>query len=106
MAITKANKAVLIKQILQKCSKISKKPRHENEDQLLPSDVPKGHFAVYVGDNRKRYIVPISFLRSPEFQMLLQSAEEEFGFDHCMGLTVPCQEQVFESILSILSSRY
>ncbi|KAF5739349.1 EG isoform 3 [Tripterygium wilfordii] len=27
----------------------------------------------------------------PEFQSLLQQAEEEFGFDHDMGLTIPCE---------------
>ncbi|KAG6774705.1 hypothetical protein POTOM_022071 [Populus tomentosa] len=51
------------------------------------------------GENRSRYIVPISILSSPEFQTLLQQAEEEFGFDHDMGLTIPCEEVVFQSIL-------
>ncbi|KZV33136.1 hypothetical protein F511_18152 [Dorcoceras hygrometricum] len=97
MVIRKPNKAV-VKQILQRWSK--------NDKRLPPSDVPKGHFAVYVGDNRKRYVVPISYLSNPEFQMLLQSAEEEFGFDQQMGLTVPCQEKVFQSLLSALSCRH
>ncbi|XP_073135318.1 auxin-responsive protein SAUR50-like [Henckelia pumila] len=97
MAIIRKPNKTAIKQILQKCTKISKKPGYETEE-WRPQDVPKGHFAVYVGDNRSRYIVPIALLNRPEFQMLLQSAEEEFGFDHHMGLTIPCQEQVFESL--------
>ncbi|XP_031391052.1 auxin-induced protein X15-like [Punica granatum] len=64
------------------------------------SDVPKGYFAVYVGeDHKKRFVVPISYLKNPSFQELLSQAEEEFGFDHPMGgLTIPCREEVFISL--------
>jgi len=89
----------VLKQILRRCSSLGKKNEY---DQGLPLDVPKGHFAVYVGENRSRYIVPISFLTHPQFQSLLRQAEEEFGFDHDMGLTIPCQEVVFRSLTSIM----
>ncbi|KAG6777926.1 hypothetical protein POTOM_017768 [Populus tomentosa] len=61
------------------------------------SNVPKGHLAVYVGETqKKRFTVPISYLKHPSFQNLLSQAEEEFGFDHSMGgLTIPCSEEVF-----------
>ncbi|XP_019051628.1 PREDICTED: auxin-responsive protein SAUR23-like [Nelumbo nucifera] len=61
------------------------------------TDVPKGHLAVYVGETqKKRFVVPISYLNHPSFQSLLSRAEEEFGFDHPMGaLTIPCQEDAF-----------
>ncbi|KAK8568050.1 hypothetical protein V6N13_105991 [Hibiscus sabdariffa] len=54
--------------------------------------VSKGHFAVYVGgEEKKRFVVPISFLKHPSFQNLLSEAEEEFGFNHSMGaLTISC----------------
>ncbi|CAN4112503.1 unnamed protein product [Withania somnifera] len=67
-------------------------------------DVPKGHFAVYVGENqKKRFVIPISFLNQPLFQDLLGQAEEEFGFDHPMGgLTIPCREDVFIHLTSQL----
>ncbi|KAK3029039.1 hypothetical protein RJ639_040091 [Escallonia herrerae] len=87
----------VLKQILKRCSSLGK----HGEDGL-PVDVPKGHFAVYVGENRTRYIVPISFLTHPEFQCLLNRAEEEFGFDHDMGITIPCEEVVFRSLTSML----
>ncbi|XP_022747952.1 auxin-induced protein X15-like [Durio zibethinus] len=59
--------------------------------------VPKGHFAVYVGETeKKRFVVPISFLKHPSFQNLLSQAEEEFGFNHPMGaVTIPCGEEAF-----------
>ncbi|KAK1571371.1 hypothetical protein Q3G72_015733 [Acer saccharum] len=49
-------------------------------------NVPKGHVAVYVGESqKKRFVVPISFLNKPSFQELLRKAEEEFGFHHPTG---------------------
>ncbi|KAK4477181.1 hypothetical protein RD792_016394 [Penstemon davidsonii] len=69
------------------------------------NDVPKGHFAVYVGEGEKRrFVIPVSFLNEPSFQDLLCQAEEEFGFDHPMGgLTIPCSEEVFIDLTSRLS---
>ncbi|OIT35307.1 auxin-induced protein 15a [Nicotiana attenuata] len=65
-------------------------------------DVPKGYFAVYVGEKqKKRFVIPISFLSQPTFQDLLSQAEEEFGFDHPMGgVTIPCSEDIFIGITS------
>lgn len=66
--------------------------------------VPKGYFAVYVGEEeKKRFVVPISFLNEPQFQELLSMAEQEYGFDHPMsGLTLPCREDVFINLTSHL----
>ncbi|KAF3794895.1 Auxin-induced protein X15 [Nymphaea thermarum] len=60
--------------------------------------VPKGHFAVYVGDSRKRFVIPTSYLNNPTFQALLRRAEEEFGFEHRSGLTIPCNEDAFQKL--------
>ncbi|CAI0455520.1 unnamed protein product [Linum tenue] len=69
------------------------------------TNVPKGFLAVYVGENqKKRFIVPAAYLSQPSFQDLLSMAEEEFGFDHPMGgLTIPCSEERFSHVVSILS---
>ncbi|KAK3195354.1 hypothetical protein Dsin_026664 [Dipteronia sinensis] len=66
------------------------------------SDVPKGFFAVYVGETQmKRFVVPISYLNQPSFQDLLSKTEEEFRFNHPMGgLTIPCREDVFIHVIS------
>ncbi|KAI4299918.1 hypothetical protein L6164_033338 [Bauhinia variegata] len=67
-------------------------------------DVPKGHFAVYVGENHKRFVIPISYLNHSSFRDLLDWAEEEFGFNHPMGgLTIPCTEDYFSSLTSSLN---
>ena len=69
-------------------------------------DVPKGYFAVYVGETTmKRFVIPVSCLNQPSFQDLLSQAEEEFGFDHPMGaLTIPCREDVFINLVSHLNA--
>ncbi|KAF8012559.1 hypothetical protein BT93_G1271 [Corymbia citriodora subsp. variegata] len=105
MALRKQNKlpqAAVIKQILKRCSSLGKKLQGYDLEDGLPFDVPKGHFAVYVGESRSRYIVPLSFLSHPDFQHLLRQAEEEFGFDHDMGITLPCEEVIFQSLTSMI----
>lgn len=93
--------AETVKQMVKKCASFGRKQSYNNiAEDGLPLDVPKGHFAVYVGENRSRYIVPISYLTHPEFQYLLQQAEDEFGFQHELGLTIPCEEAVFETLMS------
>lgn len=69
-------------------------------------DVPKGYLAVYVGESqKKRFIIPISFLNQPSFQVLLSKSEEEYGFNHPMGgLTIPCREDIFIDLTSSLNS--
>ncbi|CAK8569357.1 unnamed protein product [Lathyrus sativus] len=65
------------------------------------SNVPKGYLAVYVGEQMKRFVIPMSYLNQSSFQDLLSQAEEEYGYDHPMGgLTIPCTEDVFLHITS------
>ncbi|XP_058216660.1 auxin-responsive protein SAUR21-like [Rhododendron vialii] len=67
--------------------------------------VPKHYLAVYVGESqKKRFLVPISYLNQPLFQELLHKAEEEFGYSHPMGgLTIPCREDTFLDLTSVLN---
>ncbi|KAL7156496.1 hypothetical protein ABFS83_02G013900 [Erythranthe nasuta] len=69
------------------------------------NEVPKGHFAVYVGESgTKRFVIPLSYLNNPSFQELLFQAEQKFGFHHPMrGLTIPCSEDLFVDLTSRLS---
>ncbi|KAK1297745.1 hypothetical protein QJS10_CPB15g00536 [Acorus calamus] len=84
------------KQILKRSFSGGRSP---TSTSTTTTDVPRGHFAVYVGEEQKRFVVPISYLKSPSFQRLLSRAEEEFGFDHPMGsLTLPCKEEALLDI--------
>ncbi|KAK8626759.1 hypothetical protein V6N13_134391 [Hibiscus sabdariffa] len=66
--------------------------------------VPKGHFAVYVGENQKRFVIPVSFLNQPLFQELLGMSEDEFGYSHPTGgLKIPCKEDLFVEVTSRLN---
>ena len=66
--------------------------------------VPKGCLAVYVGEKMKRFVISISYLNQPLFRQLLSKAEEEYGYHHPMGgLTIPCREDVFLHIMSLLA---
>lgn len=75
-------------------------------DRSYHSDVPKGHLAVYVGETQKRrFVVPISYLDQPLFQVLLRQSEDEFGFDHPMGgLTISCKEDEFVKLTTLLKA--
>ncbi|CAM8984583.1 hypothetical protein QQ045_009107 [Rhodiola kirilowii] len=97
-----SSQAAIMKQLMKRCASLGKKQGGNISENGLPHDVPKGHFAVYVGENRSRYIVPISLLTHPEFQYLLRQAEEEFGFQHELGLTIPCEEVVFRTLTSAI----
>ncbi|XP_023755261.1 auxin-responsive protein SAUR21 isoform X2 [Lactuca sativa] len=75
-----------------------------NQNHTTATDLPKGYFPVYVGEQeKKRFVIPVSLLSQPSFQDLLRETEEEFGYDHPMGgLTIPCSEQKFFDLASRL----
>ncbi|KGN43208.1 auxin-induced protein X10A-like [Cucumis sativus] len=68
-------------------------------------DVPKGCFTVYVGEEqKKRFVISLSYLNHPLFQDLLSQAEEEFGYDYAMGgITIPCNEDTFVNLIHSLN---
>ncbi|EOA25331.1 hypothetical protein CARUB_v10018649mg [Capsella rubella] len=94
MEIKQASKS--LKQMLKRCSSLGKK-----SNEHVPK---KGHFAVYVGHSRDRHVIPITFLNHPTFKMMLQKAEEEFGFRQERGLTIPCDQNIFLSLLGSITS--
>ncbi|RVX05562.1 Indole-3-acetic acid-induced protein ARG7 [Vitis vinifera] len=69
-----------------------------------PPDVPKGYLAVYVGSELRRFIIPTSYLAHPLFKVLLEKVEEEFGFDHSGGLTIPCEIETFKYLMKCMES--
>ncbi|TVU12212.1 hypothetical protein EJB05_45845 [Eragrostis curvula] len=71
-----------------------------------PPDVPRGCCAVYVGAERRRFVVPTPYLGDPVFARLLEKAEEEFGFDYSggAGITIPCDTEAFKYILVVMDA--
>ncbi|KAJ4792291.1 SAUR-like auxin-responsive protein family [Rhynchospora pubera] len=67
--------------------------------------VPKGCFAVCVGEEMKRYVVPTEYLSHVAFVDLLREAEEEFGFQQEGVLRIPCEVAVFESVLQVVMKK-
>ncbi|KAK9286283.1 hypothetical protein L1049_015927 [Liquidambar formosana] len=69
----------------------------------IPSDVPSGHVAIYVGSGCRRFVVRATYLNHPIFKKLLVQAEEEYGFANQGPLAIPCDESVFEEVLRFVS---
>ena len=67
--------------------------------------VPKGYFAVYAGEESRRFVVPTGYLREPAFRDLMERAADEFGFTQAGGLRVPCAEEDFEDLLRRLQRK-
>ncbi|KAL8239108.1 hypothetical protein R6Q59_015675 [Mikania micrantha] len=95
--------AIFLPRIIQ-AKQVLRRSFSNGSSTSTSTDIPKGYFAVYVGEEEKRRsVVPVSLLSQIEFQELLHLAEEQFGYDHPMGgLTIPCSE----GILVDLASRY
>ncbi|KAF6139836.1 hypothetical protein GIB67_009683 [Kingdonia uniflora] len=81
-----------------------------DEDSCLspepPPDVPKGYLAVYVGPELRRFIIPTSYLSHTVFKVLLEKAEEEFGFDNKGALTIPCEIETFKYLIKCLETNH
>ncbi|XP_004497595.1 auxin-induced protein 6B-like [Cicer arietinum] len=68
----------------------------------LPSDVPRGHLAVTVGEANRRFVIRADYLNHPVLQQLLDEAYEGYGFNKSGPLAIPCDEFLFEDILHFL----
>ncbi|KAJ1280178.1 hypothetical protein BS78_04G211200 [Paspalum vaginatum] len=83
--------------------------RKEEERLLEEAATPKGQVAVYVGaaepgGESMRYVVPVVYFNHPLFGELLREAEEEFGFHHPGGITIPCAAARFERAAAVAAA--
>ncbi|KAM0059059.1 putative small auxin-up RNA [Helianthus debilis subsp. tardiflorus] len=61
---------------------------------------PRGCIALYVGEERLRFVVHTSHLSHPLFQILLDKTADEFGFEQKDRLVVACSVNVFLEVVS------
>ncbi|XP_074314603.1 auxin-responsive protein SAUR68-like [Silene latifolia] len=61
----------------------------------------EGHFVVYTTDGR-RFMIPLTYLKTDTFRELLRMAEEEFGIAASGPITVPCDSSLLEYIISMI----
>lgn len=78
--------------------------RLKNEN-LVPSDVPVGFLVVYVGVERRRFVVEAELLKYFMFQVLLAKSAEEFGHKYEGGLIIACDVAFFEHLLWLIDSK-
>lgn len=78
--------------------------RSEKNEYLLSEEeettTPTGFCAVYVGEERERFVVPTGFLSHPLFKMLLEKSYNEFGFEHESGVVIPCSVSAFQRVFN------
>ncbi|GAV78664.1 Auxin_inducible domain-containing protein [Cephalotus follicularis] len=72
------------------------------QDPIMEEAVPpKGQLAVYVGQKDgdfHRVLVPVIYFNHPLFGELLRNVEEEYGYSHQGGITIPCRFSEFERV--------
>ncbi|KAG6673581.1 hypothetical protein I3842_16G118900 [Carya illinoinensis] len=76
----------------------------KNDNEEGTKRAPKGHFVVYVGKELKRFVIPLSFLKHPIFQQLLQKAADEYGFNSHRSIVLPCDQLTFSTVTHFLAS--
>ncbi|XP_009592056.1 auxin-responsive protein SAUR68-like [Nicotiana tomentosiformis] len=65
------------------------------------SIVEKGHFVVYTAD-QARFIIPLAYLENEVIRQLLSMSEEEFGLPSGGPITLPCDSDFMDYIISLI----
>lgn len=83
----------------ESCGEWAFRPSGLREDSFIPRDVPRGHLAVYVGENYRRFVIKITLLDHPLFRALLDQARDEYGLRSSSKLWIPCDESMFVEVV-------
>ncbi|KAG9449294.1 hypothetical protein H6P81_009259 [Aristolochia fimbriata] len=109
--VDKIRQIVQLKQLMRRWKALSLRRRSGGGDDSgsdsdsnssTPRRIPHGFLAVYVGQQRRRFVIPTRYLNLPVFASLLKMAEEEFGFQSRGGLVLPCEVDIFKGVLRVL----
>lgn len=96
---------VRLHQLLKRWKRAALAPKPGKNNNGGGASVPKGFFAVCVGEEMRRFVIPTEYLGHWAFEQLLRKAEEEFGFQHEGALRIPCDVEVFEGILRLVGRK-
>lgn len=111
--VDKIRQIVHLKQLMMRWKTISLRRRTTLHHQpsfsdsvgskpCTPRRAPSGFVFVYVGPERKRFVIPARFLNLPVFAGLLKETEEVFGLRCTGGLVLPCEVPFFGNMVKHL----
>ncbi|RYR19761.1 hypothetical protein Ahy_B03g064650 isoform B [Arachis hypogaea] len=98
--VDRIRQIVRLKQLMMRWRAISHRRHHHHASS--PRRAPSGFVFVYVGQERKRFVIPARFLNLPVFAGLLKETEEVFGLRCSGGLLLPCEVAFFSNIVKHL----
>ena len=76
--------------------------RIDSTESSKTRKVLKGHIGMYVGEERKRYEVPVKYLSLPAFQELfVQSQEDELEAKIEGPIMLACKTEEFDQLLKL-----
>ncbi|XP_009615373.1 auxin-responsive protein SAUR68-like [Nicotiana tomentosiformis] len=80
-------------------------PRNGNDTDSCSTSsssiVQKGHFVVYTA-NQARFVIPLAYLENEVIRQLLRQSEEEFGLQSGGPITLPCDSDFLDYIISLI----
>ncbi|CAK9143537.1 unnamed protein product [Ilex paraguariensis] len=72
----------------------------QEREMRSPSAAPIGFLAIYVGEERRGFVVPTRYLAHPLFKIMLEKAYDEFGFKQSDELVVPFSVTTFQEVVN------
>nr|XP_043616362.1 indole-3-acetic acid-induced protein ARG7-like [Erigeron canadensis] len=74
-----------------------------NKDKKLMT--PEGYFPVYVGPEKQRFTLKTKYVNHPMFKMLLEDAENEYGYNPDGPITLACDTDLFHKVLAEMEAK-
>ncbi|KAE8657151.1 FBD-associated F-box protein [Hibiscus syriacus] len=99
MDIVKRKWKNMVMKVWDRFCNTSRSPTSPNSHRA-ENVAPEGCFFVYVGPQRRRFVIKAEIANHPSFQMLLEDAELEYGFSNEGPLLLPCDVDLFNRVLA------
>ncbi|XP_047313013.1 auxin-responsive protein SAUR71-like [Impatiens glandulifera] len=66
---------------------------------------PGGCFSVYVGPEKKRFVIKAKYANHPLFMMLLEDSEMEYGYSSQGPILLPCEVDLLYKVLAEIDNQ-